>query len=286
VESPDSSRVFTVSVPPIDDLNYPKRTLLINDDCNEDGTRGKFNHAQIDSLYREMMDSIGLTGRYDIWHVSTSGTSATWPSRDTLGYYTSVLFLMERGLPPFGRFASQKFNASQQSYFREYLNIGGKMIWVGTPNAPSSIPGFANGGIVSVGSWAYDIFHLNSGLYVMSPGLDFNGATGVRISSTDAYPDIPLDMSKIATDTTTALLNIGYIGINFPRGFGETISQYRSRSGGALDGMALGIRFKSAPAIPPRRQTYSTVYFGFGLCYAQKSAAIRALGKAFQDINE
>lgn len=285
VISPDTVRPFTVIVPPINNLNLPKRTLIVNDDINGiNGTgvsgQGQPTLAQVDSFYAEIMDSLGRTGKYDVWRVAQMANQ--WPSRDTLGNYTSVLVLMEQFIRPVGQGSAQKFQGGPQQNFREYLNVGGNLIWSGTPNTPTGINSYNTINVLS-GTWATDIFHIAPNTqqtpYFMSQGLDFNGVRGDL-----GYPSIPLDSTRIAPDSASAIRNIGNIGINFPYGFAQTISFFHSRFGTFYENFPVGVRFLAPLPAPGQPRTYSVVHFGFGLYYGQKSAVIQSLRKAFQDI--
>jgi hypothetical protein len=286
VISPDSVRAFTVTVPAFNDPNYPKRTLIINDDLvTGNGTRGKPTLAQVDSFYAEIMDSIGRTGRYDVWRVGRgSGPSYTyqWPLRDTLGYYTSVVFLMEQFIPPIGPGSQHKFQVNTQGYFREYLTVGGNLIWSGTPSAPAGISSYNTFNVFS-GTWATDVFHIapntQQSPYLMSQGLDFNGVRGDL-----GYPNVSLDTNRIAPDSASAIKNIGNVGINFPYGFAQTISFFNSRFGTFYQNLPVGVRFLGPRPIGGQPRTYSIVFFGFGLYYGEKSAVIASLRQAFIDI--
>lgn len=292
VISPDSIRNFTATVPQIDDPNWPKRTLII-DDCKiwttGSGTRGRPSLNQVDSLYREVMDSLGKTGQFDIWRIGQTVPQFQWPNRDTLGYYSSVLVVLPVGLPNIGADARYRMASGPQAEFRDYLiTAGGKLIWDGSPNMLTAIQNFNTPNQLS-GTWATDIFHIAPNTpqspYIVSQassqGQDFNGVWGV-----EGYPDVRLDTNKIATDSATAALNIGNIGINFVYGFAQTISQFHSRFGSFYENLPVGVRFQAPPPVPPRRQTFSVVFFGFPLYYAEKPAIIQSLRKAFQDINE
>jgi hypothetical protein len=274
-------------VPAINDPTLPKRTLIVNDDLNGiNGTgvpgRGRPTLAQVDSFYAEIMDSLGRTGKYDVWRVAQTVPAYQWPPRDTLGKYTSVIVLMEQFIPAIGPGSQQKFQGGPQGIFREYLNVGGNLIWSGTPNTPNGINGYNPLG-VQTGTWATDIFHITPNTqqspYFMSQGLDFNGVRGDL-----GYPDIPLDTSRIAPDSANAIKNIGNIGINFPYGFAQTTSFFRSRFGTFYENFPVGIRFLGVRPPGSQRRTFSVVHFGFGLYYGEKSAVISSLRKAFLDI--
>lgn len=281
VVSPDTFRTFTATVPAMDTPGWPKRTLIINADINGDGTRGRPSLAQVEALYNEVMDSLGRTGMYDIWRVLRSPGVYAWPSRDTLGYYTSVLILSEVQLPAIGGDANLRLLTSgPQPALKDYLTIGGKLIYSGAPDMTRAIQNY-NG---SSTDWATAVFHIvpvTQSPFIRSVGLDFGGVFGEL-----GYPDVALDTNKIAADSASALRNIGLIAINFPSGLARTISWFNSKSNGPLENLPVGIRFLAPPAIPPARQTYSVVHFGFPLYYAQKPAIIQSLRKAFEDINE
>ena len=111
------------------------------------------------------------------------------------------------------------------------------------------------------------------------PQPNFVGGTG-RLG----YPDISLDSLKVPPDS----LGLRYISTHWPRGFGVTILEWRHRTGSPLyEGIPLGIRYNGSPADPGPfcRETFSVVYFGFPMYYAQKSQAIQAMRKAIQDIH-
>jgi len=282
VLSPDSTHTFVVSVPPFDAPGYPQRTLILNDDRYYTSPgRGLPTLGGIDSLYSEVMDSLGRTGRFDIWRiVRTTSPSVTygWPSRDTLGYYSSVLFLMEDKIPPIGAGSQHKFSVTDQGHFEEYLNVGGKLIFCGAPYITIGIANYTTASPTAP-PWSEYIFHLIP--IQPSPGLDFNGVTGVA-----GYPDVPLDTTMVGADSVTADVNIGSIYVSVPLGFATYISAYRSRYHTPLQGLPVGIRLLAPAPVPPARQTFSVVHFGMPLCYSPKTVIIQSLRKAFADINE
>jgi hypothetical protein len=276
-----------VIVPPIDDPGYAKRTLIINNDLNGPGNWGGPTLARVDSFYDGIMESLGRAGSYTIWRIAQTTPPYQWPPRDTLAKYTSVFVLMEQFIPAIGTGSQQKFQAGQQALFKEYLNIGGKLIWSGTPNCPNGISNYAPPNIPT-GSWSYDVFHITANLpqtpYLMCQGADFNGVRGDL-----GYPSIALDTAKINPllgDSLKVVKNIGNIGFNFPRGFAQTISFFNSRFGSGFQNFPVGIRFLAPEPLPGEPQTYSVVFFGFGLYYGERTAVVQAIGKAFQDINE
>jgi hypothetical protein len=163
-------------------------------------------------------------------------------------------------------------NPQTQAEFRDYLNVGGKLIFSGTPGGPAAATQNAAPGMrlaianynLNEGSWATTVFHTSPitpiSPYITSLGLDFGGAKGQL-----GYSDVALDPSKIAPDSVAAHRNIGSIGLNFPQGFAETIFLFNSRSDGLLEDRPLGVRFLAPQPIPPARQTYSVVFFWFSI---------------------
>lgn len=283
VISPDSSRPFRAVIPKFDDPTYPKRTLIVNNDINGNGTRGRPTNAQIDSVYRAIMDSLGRTGMFDIWRVATSVPANRFPPHDTLGYYSSVLFLTEQLVPAVGAGAQQKLNATTQNDFRNYFLVGGKLIWSGTPSIVSAINNYNTLGQLS-GTWATDIFHITpitpQTPFIVSQGLDFNGVRGFN-----GYPNVSLDTMTIAPDSINAFRNIGGIAANFPAGFAETISLFDSKSNNFMENLPVGIRYIGYLR-PPARRTFSVIFFGFPLYNGERSAVIQSLRQAFSDIEE
>ena len=287
VVSPVLDTTFTAIVPAFDTPGWPHRTLVINNDVNGNGTRGKPTLDQVESFYSEVMDSIGRTGRYDYWRVVRPGPPVTyvWPNLETLGQYTSVVILMEYYIPAFGPNSAQKLGLGQQDSLWNYLVAGGDMIWSGTPAIQSGVINFNPPNDLTGTSWSTKVFHLlpntPQSRYITSQGLDFNGVWG-----TLGYPDVQLDTTKIAPDSVGAMFNIRNIGVNYPAGFAQTISYYHSRYGTFLEDFPLGILFQAPRETDPGLQTFSVVYFGFPLYYAQQSAVIQCFHKAFDDIYE
>ena len=286
VVSPVLDTTFTAIVPAFDTPGWPHRTLIINDDVFDgNGTRGNPTLDQVESLYAEVMDSLGRTGRYRFWRVSRSLTQSVWPNLDSLGNYTSVLILMEYFIPAIGTHSSQRLGLGPQDSLKRYLNAGGDLIWSGTPNIPGGVARYNDFNLLS-GTWSIDPFHIlpntPQSRYITSSGLDFNGVWG-----TLGYPDVQLDTNKIYPDSVNAVkYNIGNIGINYPLGFAQTISYFHSKNGTFLENFPVGVLFQAPHESDPGLQTYSIVYFGFPLYYVQKSAMIQCLRKAFDDIYE
>lgn len=275
VVSPVFSRRFLAIVPHIDDPAWPKRTLIINN--NRIVMPGGVDSTIVKAFYAEVLDSIGKTGRYDFWTTTSQSPYASLPGRAVLSRYSSVLFLFEQTAigPPFGGTDGlRRFDQTEQALIREYLNIGGKLIYVGTPNIAVSI--------INYGDWADSVFHIVSQSrrpFTQNTELDFIGAKGLL-----GYPDLRLDSSKFSAPDSVAIRNIA---VNYPRGFGQTISLFDSkRDSAGFENAPLGVRYLAPPAIPPARPTYSVVHFGFPLYYANKSDVIQAMRKAFEDIKE
>lgn len=278
VLSPIVLRKFTASVPPIDDPNWPKRILIINN-CRMSGP-GSVDTSTVNSFYSEVMDSLGKTGKFDIWTVATPHpplASYAFPPREIMGRYTAVLLLSEQYLRPPTLGSGNLILQTKQAILRVYLSVGGKLIYSGTPDIRNTILP-----LTLHNAWAYDIFHIASYAsvpFIQDTALDFVGANG-----TVGYPNVALDSAKIPADSGRAIRNIA---INFPRGFGQTISFFDSKANKTdFENKPLGVRYLAPPPIPPARQTYSVIHFGFPLYYGRKTDVIQALRKAFADLNE
>jgi hypothetical protein len=232
----------------------------------------------VKAFYAEVMDSLGRTGQFDIYTTATPRppvlNTAVFPSRKLLATYSSVLLVSEQPLPIFGFPGTQKIRGTQQGILTDYLNIGGKLIF----SSPTNIREVVN---------PWTTFPSNM-LHILPPSIfpfthntqrDFIGAKGLL-----GYPTIMVDSLKLPADSGGALR---YVAINIPRGFGQSISLFDSRSNDPVfEDRPLGVRFLAPEAVPPARQTYSTVFFGFPLYYAEKSSVIQALRQAFIDIRE
>ncbi len=263
------SRQFTAFVPAFDDPSYPRRTLIISNDVNGNGTPGKPDTNQVKSFYTELMDSVGRSGHFDVW-ISSGRIQNVFPSREMLGNYSSLLILIEQTLPILGPDRALRLQADTAGPIGRYLGVGGKLIISGPPDGRKQI--------VSLNDAFFNSILHTAPILAKNTALDFIGAFGQL-----GYPDLLLDASKIQPDSGGALRNIE---LNFPRSFAQTIFLFNSKSNGQFENLPVGIRFLAPPPVPPARATYSVVYFGFPLYYAQKSAAIQTLRQAFVDIND
>ncbi len=272
VESPMVRDTFTVIVPAIDREGYQKRTLIVNADLNGatnsfgqyngNAVRGYPSVSQVDSVYRIAMSAIGKDGQYSIYRVATA--TPAWPPIDTLANYTSVLMMVEQ---KFYRTPRQTVASTFQTDMERYLDVGGKLVHSGTPLFTAMFQQYP--------LWL-PIFHI--GYLLTNVDFDFVGSKGIL-----GYPTVQIDTTRLPVDSALAIRNIAaYI----PIGRAETISYFDSRSDGAFENLPLGIRFLSPSVLPPRRPTYSVVFFGFPLYYTDNASMAGCLAKAFQDINE
>jgi len=275
------ARQFTATVPNFDDPNYPRRTLILNNNVKLTASPVLTPDTnQVKAFFRELMDSLGRSGTYDIW--STQSSSGAFPSRTAMGNYSAVILLSEHRLSNLG-LAGLRYiveNGTKQPLLENYLNVGGKMVYSTAPDVDRVWSEYSR--------WSERIWHTQP-LRTPAPGgsaeRDFTGATG-RLG----YPSLNLDPAKIHPDSTATPGGpraLRLMMLHPPRGFGESIYLYNS--GTAQPGFAngpLGVRYLAPPPVPPARSTYSVVSFGFPLYYMEKSGAIGALRKAFTDINE
>lgn len=276
VISPTAETTFVAILPAIDNPNYPSKFLIINNDKIGNGTRGNPDTTTINNFYRGILQELNIPGTLDLWTTGSqrSGGTVTYriPSRTSLTKYRAILFVYEQ--PPQG-FVNQdiqrKFNSIKEQALRDYLNVGGKLIFSSPPNADLNIDAYLP---LFEGQWSYDVFHIQG--YAKNPNRDFIGARGVL-----GYPTIMLDTLKLPADSADGIRNIA---INLPRTFAQSISAFDSRTNDPLfENQPVGIRYKALPE-PPARDTYSMVLFGFPLYYGQRDAVKDALRQAIVDI--
>jgi hypothetical protein len=274
---------FVAMVPDFDDPNFPGKILILNNNpISGTATPGNPDSAMIKQYYSQIMQTLGVSSTgYDIYSVQASTPIGAFPSRRFLGKYSSILFVSDRRPTGFQEPQQFAFTSAKQDSLVAYLKVGGKVIM---STAPFQV--IANFG--SIGSvWADSILHMSIPLSFplrTNDQFDFTGTIG-RIG----YPNITLDTLKANANMTVTggVAAMRGISLAFPAGFGETISLFNSLTlQPAYHLMPVGIRYLGPEPIPPARRTFSVVYFGHSLYYAQQSDAVEALRKAFDDINE
>ena len=284
VISPSVNWKFRASVPPIDSVGWPKKTLVINNCRIKSSPLAPVWMPVVDSndvneFYRDVLGSLGKTEGPDYDLYVTSSHSYRFPSREVFASYTSVFLVSEQELPskPFG--TETRLDPTKQQLLTEYLNIGGKILYSGSPYNTLS---WGNGAWEII---ADDIFHIlttesdPSLPLVQDTTFNFVGGIGKL-----GYPNVQVDSTKLPPEAMGAIKNIG---LSFPRGFGQTIFEFDSRNPSlGFENSPIGVRYLAGPAIPPARPIFSAVYFGFPLYYAEKSGVIATLRKAFEDLNE
>jgi hypothetical protein len=283
---------FSAAVPPIDDPNWPKKIMIINNCRITDPPPPPppkpsewlppVTVDDVNQFYIDVLAALGKTEGVDYTIYVTSSNSYRFPIRDTLARYTSVILLTEQDLADAGLGALTRMDAAKQSLLYDYLDIGGKLIFSGSPNVRLLFGG------ATTTTWetlAWDIFHIDTSVHLATTLYNQNDAFDlIRTEGILGYPDLNVDTTKLPPIATGAIANVA---VNFPRGFGQTISEFDSRSDHILfEGQPVGVRYLAPPPIPPARQTYSVVYFGVPLYYMMKDDVIETLRKAFEDINE
>lgn len=277
VVSPIRDTVFFAKVPPIDDPNWPKRTLIINNNkisgISATDTVDVVPDSAVRAFYSDIMNSLrvdpnimadGLITGYRFWNVVTGPTTSSFPPIDTLVHYTHVLFLAEQEVPILGPDASRRrLTSGRQEILRTYLNVGGNIIYSGTPYIARLIsPSYP---------WFREVFHADTS--ARNELVDFVGVGGL-----EGYPTMRIDSSKVPIGA------IKNITLSIPIGFGRPISVFHSATGNPLfHNRPLGIKYHGA-LIPPARRTFSSVYFGFPLYYAMRDDVFLALRQAYIDI--
>lgn len=259
---------FKATVPDIDDPNYVPRTVIINAIPPGNGTLGNPDSNQVKAFYNEIMDSVGMSGKFDI----RSGP-LTWMDQSSsviyLGKYSTVIFLAEKKLPTIGA-ALYQLNTGRQANLRRYLQAGGNLVFVGPIDSTvfSGTP-FSN--------FAFTYLHRTG--HRRNDALDCAGMTGLL-----GYPDVRIDPARLPADS---LGSIRAVLSSIPVTFGETIGQFISRTNNpAWQGAPVAFRYLAQDPIPPARRTFSVVNFGVPLFFSQKSDVIRAMRKALTDVHE
>lgn len=255
-----ASYQFNVIVPAFVGPNPVHRILVIDATRNGSGALGFPTDAKLDSYYRTLLDSSGESGKYDIWDMKSQG----FPSRLTIAQYGAVVMFDDSYLGDL----SVRISSNDGQLLSEYLAVGGKLIMSGWqfPLAFDSPDSFFDPDV-----------HLESvslsdpQFYQVNNSSDFVGASGQN-----GYPDMSLDSTKLPPSWDGGLQRIATIA---PRGFGEIICTYNSKSDSAtFQGRPVGVRYLGV--------TYSVVYFGFPLYFVEQQGAVEAMRKALGDIGQ
>jgi hypothetical protein len=274
VISPAASASFTAVIPRFVLPNYDRRILVINSTppVSAGFPRGLDTNA-VRARWTEILDSAGRSGKFDIHHLAPTPLTR-FPSDSITGRYSLIIYSNETFLPPFGAGAQYKLDAAPQATLGRYLLVGGNLIISGIQNPQLVVPAF-----YSPAGFGPVYAHV-APFELMNNNRDFIGANGLL-----GYPNIPISPASLPPDSGGALR---YICANFPVGFGESISTFDSRSNDpGFEGLPLGVRFLAPDPPPPGEpRSYSVVYFGFPLHYAEKSAAIQAIRKALSDVQQ
>lgn len=264
---------FVATVPPIDTLGHPQRTLIINNNSRADTTAVKL-------FYTDIMNAIGRAGRFDIY-TAASTSNFSFPSREVLSRYTSVIIAYDsQSTSQFGLDGLRIIRGPKQALIAEYLGIGGKLIYSGTQNMPLAVnsPEY----IPWDSTWFRGVPYIigTPRRVVMDSTRSFVGARG-RLG----YPSyVRLDTNKVPRDSSFALRKIC---LNYPINFGQAIFTFDSQTDlVGIENQPIGIRYLAGPAPPPCRQSYSTIFLGFPLYYANRDDAVEVLRKALLDLNE
>jgi hypothetical protein len=265
---------FKATVVAIDDPNHPKRILIINNTQSGNGTIGNPDSNQIKAFYSEVMDSVGMTGKFDIAS-SSNQTGIQWLRQTEallrLGNYSTVMFLFEKkhlGFP--GVF---QLETSGRRNLEKYLQAGGNLIFVGPVDTLATNGALINGW----GTFADTTLHAVN--FVRSNTRNCIGSDGLI-----GYPNLRFDPAKIQPDSLGA---IRFILRCQPRGFGETIGRFVATAPDAeWSGRPVSVRYLAPEPEPPRRRTYTIVRFGIPLYFCEKSGVIQSMRKALTDVHE
>ena len=264
-----ASARFKAIIPDIDSTGYPHRILIYNSNVIGNGSLGQPDSNQVKAFYAEVMDSCGRAGKYDFF--LPTGTNP-FPTQVNLGKYTTLVYLLERRVPPIGA-GHLRLDINKQNLLRKYLQVGGNLIFSG-PADTGSINGFTAFSIAFFHTTPFGFFGQR-----VNGNLDFAGSKGQL-----GYPNLLIDAAKLPADSLGSLRNIG---VNIPIGFAQVIGTFDSRlNNPQFEDAPIGLRFLAPEPTPPARREYSVVHFGFPLYFAQKGSVIQAMRKAFSDVRE
>ena len=268
---------FKATIVAIDDTTHPKRVLIVNNTQSGNGTPGNPDSNQVKAFYSEVMDSLGLTGKFDIMTSGPGvGGGLTWLGETTglihLGQYSTVIFLMEKkhqGLP--GVF---QLNSDRRQNIERYLQAGGNLIMVGPVDTN------ATAGTLVSGWGSFSATFLHVGDLTVSTARNCIGARG-----NITYPTIRFDPTKLHPDSLGAIRGILS---GRPITFGESVGSFLATGADSLSWLtrSVGVRYLAPDPIPPARRTFSTVWYGTPLYFGEKSAVIQALRNALKNLHE
>jgi hypothetical protein len=248
---------FRTVVPTFIDPSQPHRLLILTCTRNGNGNLGFPSVAQINAFYGSLLDAAGKAGTYDTWATTIA---RAFPSRAAIAGYSTIIVNNDAQNGD----VNGNLTAANGALLSEYLSVGGKLIVSAWKTAERFDTTFAK-----------DRFHIQtfttSGYYRMNTAFDFTGGRGLL-----GYPDVQMDTTKMLSLWGGALANIPFVS---PRGFAERIFTYESKTDSLpFQGNILGIRYLGI--------TYTVVYLGFPLFYAQPDQASAIMKKALQDCGE
>jgi len=248
---------FQAIVPAFVNPSTPHRILVLNCTRNGTGTVGFPSSVQMNAFYSDILNAAGKTGGFDVW---TMATERKFPSRLMLANYTSLIIHNDAQNGDL----IGTIDAPRALLFSEYLSIGGKLI----------VSGWKLFSRIDT-TFQEERFHIwtfsTSSFYRLNNDYDFVGGTGQL-----GYPDVALDTTLFRPIWAGALDQVPIVS---PRGFAEVIFRYQTKSLNPLfQNGILGIRYLGI--------TYSVIYLGFPLYYAQRDNAIAVMKKSLQDIGE
>jgi hypothetical protein len=263
-----ASARFKAIIPAIDSAGHARRILIYNSTPPGNGTLGQPDTSQCHRFYREVLDAVGKSGKYDFFFPTNQ---KRYPTQEELGRYSTVLFLSERKLVPFP--GVYQVDNRARELLRKQLQIGGNLIFSG-PSDTVMVLGYT--------PFSAEFFHSQAFGYPSgrcNTERDFRGSKGQL-----GYPNLPVDSTKLPADSLGSLRNIC---INIPTGFGQIIGTFDSRANNTnFEDRPIASRFLAPDPIPPARREYSVVHFGFPLYFAQQGAVIQAMRKALDDVKE
>ncbi len=298
---------FYTLYPPFALPGYVPRTLFLNFSHDwtlevPQVTPTTPNQQMTTDFYTQMLNNIGLSGKYDVFNVTVDAAkNELFPGRGTLGLYNLVVIAADA--IDYGQTllkaknynynaATPSVSSSIKSKLVDYCNVGGRMIISSWALPWSYNAGIDTAGLGTSGDFMSYICHMQD-LVPDPPNLslinqNYVGFLGAK--GENGYPDVVFDTTRADTSLWGAGLQWIYTGR--PYGFGEILYTFLSDSNNYHFRIQPPTYFGFPTVVASRYigVTYRVIYFGFPLYYIQvpgsadNPSATAILRKAYSDI--
>jgi hypothetical protein len=238
------------------------------------------SNEQLIQYYREIYDSLGYSNQYDVWNALQLGM----PSFSVMGRYTTIHVIDDIG--PLSGTAMRALILG--TMYGRYLDVGGYMILNGIPDfAPSRMVQNPESLVIKRMHMLGVGGNLTNCSFITNTQSDFIGAFG---NTALGFPQhVDLDSSKLSQQVG----NYPYVGgipnlsVSYPRGFGEVIFSYDSKSDTEIilpqacgfsriifQGHSMGYLYRGI--------NFKTAYYGFPLWFVKKDQAKAIIRRTYE----